>query len=516
MTALGVRSSDARPAIAVAALTVLGLVLRLRVAGQGVFADELSTYWIVSAHDLGGVISTVHSNAEITPPLSFVLSWLTTRPGLAPELLRAPALVAGTASIPLAYLVGLRTVGRLAALLAAALTALAPFMIYYSAEARGYGLAVALTMLSTLAMLRALDGGGGRWWLLYGAASCAAVYTHYTTVFVLGAQFAWLLGAQRSAWRPALWANAGAVVCFLPWISGLLNDFSSPTAEILSRLSPFTPDAARIALEHWSIGYPYAITPLRTLPGVVGLVLLALGLAAALVGLARSRVRAGRGGRALSLDPRLGLVVVLALAAPVGEALVSAVATHLFGTRNLAVSWPGFALALAALLLAAGPRLRLIAAALVIASFAFGAVKMLDSRFGRPDYRALARFVERRAAPGDVVIEGAILSPGPLSGLDAALEEKLRIFRAGQPQQHDHPFAVFDPVAPLPDVGRRAAATARGHRIFVVATKERIDLLARQVGDGWLGRYRRVEVATWPGILRLGVGVYERDPSRRG
>ncbi len=512
----GARNSRAGAALVVTALTVLGFAIRVRVAGQSVFADELSTYWIVSSHDLGGVLSTVHSNAEITPPLSFVLTWLATRAGLSPELLRAPALIAGTTSIPLAYLIGVRTVGRFAAILAAALTALAPFMIYYSGEARGYGVAVALVMVSTLSMLRALDSGRARWWLVYGAASCAAVYTHYTTVFVLAAQLAWLLWAERAAWRPAVLANVGAVVCFVPWLSGLANDLSSPTTAILSRLSPFTPDAARIVLEHWSIGYPYAVVPLRQLPGVPALALLALGLAGALVGLGRSARRARRRLDAVGLDRRLVLVLALALAAPVGEALVSAVATHLFGTRNLAVSWPWFALTFAAVLAAAGPRLRLLATALVVASFAFGAAKMLAPRFQRPDYRALARFVERTASPGDVVIEGKILSPGPLSGLDAALDGPFRVFRAGQPQERDHPFAVFDPVLPLAEVGRQAARAAQGRRIFVVATKETVDLLGHQVGDGWLDRYRRVEVVSWPGIIRLAVGVYARRPSPRG
>ena len=77
----------------------------------------------------------VHT-AEITPPLSFLLTWLTTRLGESPELVRLPALVAGIAAIPLVYLLGVLTVGRRAALLGATLTALSPFMIFYSAEAR--------------------------------------------------------------------------------------------------------------------------------------------------------------------------------------------------------------------------------------------------------------------------------------------------------------------------------------------------------------------------------------------
>src|SRR5437764_12926692 len=106
--------------LAVAALTALGAVPRAIVAHQSVFADELSTYWISATHSLGGVLSLMYStgrlhHAEITPPLSFLASWLTTRIGKSPELLRLPALLAGIATIPLVYGVGLKTVGRRAA-----------------------------------------------------------------------------------------------------------------------------------------------------------------------------------------------------------------------------------------------------------------------------------------------------------------------------------------------------------------------------------------------------------------
>ena len=99
-------------AAAVLVLTLVGFGLRVAVAQQDLFADELSTYWIVATHNLGGVISTVNSDAEITPPLSFVVAWLSTQVDLSPEWLRAPSVLAGTLTIPLVFWVGARTVGR--------------------------------------------------------------------------------------------------------------------------------------------------------------------------------------------------------------------------------------------------------------------------------------------------------------------------------------------------------------------------------------------------------------------
>ena len=177
--------------LVVLGMVVVGGVLRLVVARQDLFGDELATYWVVSTRGLRGVVETVSTTAEITPPFSFVLSWLTTRLGLSPELVRLPALVAGIAAIPLVYAVGTRTVGRSAAVLGAALTTLSPFMIFYSAEARGYGLLMGLLLLSTLALLLAIDTDKAGWWVLYGLCVCLAAYTHYTAVFVLVGQLGW-------------------------------------------------------------------------------------------------------------------------------------------------------------------------------------------------------------------------------------------------------------------------------------------------------------------------------------
>jgi hypothetical protein len=511
--------SPTLPAIVVTVLTALGAAVRIAVADQSVFGDELATYWIVSTNDLAGVVETVHGDAEITPPLYFVLAWAATQIDFTPELLRAPSLVAGTAAIPLIYLVGIRTVGRGAAVVAATLTALAPFMIFYSAEARGYQLAVVLVLLSTLALLTAVDGGRARLWIAYGACSCAAVYTHYTVVFALGAQLLWVMWAHPEAHRAALLANAAAVVAFLPWLGGLTADLSSPTTDILSSLSPFDLRSVRISIQHWSIGYPFAFesTRLRELPGMAAVVMFGLGLAVAVAGLAFAWLRVAPRTWLVRIDRRLVLVLALTLATPVGEAVVTAVSTNLFGTRNLAVSWPWFALSVAALIVAAGPRLRFVAAALVIGSFAIGAVKMLDEGFARPDFEAAAALVDREAVRGDVVVDGAVggLTPGPLSSLDVGLDRPHRVFRVGAPQQRDHPFAVLDPIFPVADVMRRVAKAASGRRIFIVTGDSPVPPSpaaripnAEQIVEALPPRYRRTEARTYPGILRLVVLVY--------
>jgi hypothetical protein len=507
----------ASPAVAVAALTIAGVVLRVIVAGQSVFADELSTYWISATHSLRGVISLMYGthaipHPEITPPLSFIASWVTTRLGRSPELLRLPSLIAGAITIPAVYVLGLRTVGRRAALVAAALTTFSPFMIYYSAEARAYGLMMMMVVISTLAVLLALDTGRKRWWVLYGVSSSAAVYTHYTSVFVLGAQFVWIMWAHPAARRATLITNLAAAASLLPWLPGLINDFDSPTLKILSALSPFTSYDVRLDLEHWLVGYPYTLAGgLTELPGVIAVVLLACAAILAGVGLARR----ARGGK-LRTDrcARVWLVVVLACATPIGEAVISALGNHIFGVRNLAASWPYLALACSAALVASGPRVRLLAAGMAIVALGLGAVKMLSPRFQRPDYQTAASFVAGHALPGDVVVdETGALSPGPLTGLDVSLHRPLPVFRGQAPAERGHPFGFSDRIVPLEAAIRSAVRNANGHRVFLVTNlfttdieglRARVSAVPGRFPEG----YRLVASRTYPGIGGTVVALY--------
>ena len=499
------------PLLVVGGLTLAGAVIRILVARQAYFADEMSTFWIVSTNDFGGVISTVDTTAEISPPLSFVAAWLGAQVDLAPEAVRAPSLIAGCLTIPGIYLLGLRTVGRAAGLVAAALTALAPFMIYYSSEARGYALMMAFVLGSTLTLLLAVDERRTRWWALYAVFSCAAVYTHYTCVFVLAAQLAWVLLTHPEARRAAVVANFAAVAAYIPWVPGLKHDLDSPTTEILSALSPFTASYVRESLEHWSVGYPYGtVSELSEVPGTFALVLVGLGTLVALAGLVFSRGRSLAGLR--SPDRRTLLIVGLALAAPVGAALFSAVgSTTIFSTRNIAASWPALALTFSVLLVSAGPWLRFVAAGLAIGCFAIGAVRLLQEPNERPHYQKAVELVEAGARPGDVVIdETGVLSPGPLTHIDPLFEGRQPVIRSRAPKEMDHPFTIFDPIVTPREASREAEAAAGGTgRIFVVTDVKGANL------DRGLGSYELARRRDFPGIQYLVVQRYDRrDPAR--
>jgi hypothetical protein len=491
--------------IAVAALTVAGLVFRVDLFRESLIADEMSTVWIITTNGLGGVWSTVHTDAEITPPLFFLTSWLAAQLYDAPEMVRLPSLLAGTATIPVIYLLGLRTVGRGAAVVAAAVVALSPFTVFHSSEARSYALMIVLVALSTLFMLLAVDTRRRVFWVLYGVVSCAAMYTHYTSAFVLATQLAWLFWTHPEARRPALVANVAAAVAFLPWLSGLQADLDSPTTKILSALSPFDADNIRSSLTRAVVGYPYSLTPLRELPGIVPLILFAAGLLLGLAGVARRAFRDGPRAWLAQLDRRIVLMVALALTVPLCTALVSAVGTNLFSTRNLAASWPGWALCVGALLMAAGSRLRIAAVACVLVSLAVGAFDLaLDDSSQRPDYKAAAAFINDSAAQGDVLVDGAVLSPGPLGPLDVALGQPQEIVRFDAPVQRDHPFAIFDRSLTRPEALADATQMAGDNRVFMVYATGASRFEPELFPAGWRMRERH----TFPGNRELQVEIW--------
>jgi mannosyltransferase len=397
-------------------LVAVGLLLRLASYDDALYGDELSTYFVVHGHSLSRMMAIIHSDQEQTPPLYFVLAWLSAKLGGGAQTLRLPSMVGGLAAIPLVYALGARTVGRLAGLLAAALVALSPFLIFYSTEARSYAVLMFLALASTYALVCALQTGRRRWWALYAVASCAAMYTHYTGLFVLVAQALWALWAHREAWRALLIANGAAAVGYIPWLGGYSQDANSPGARVIEAIHPFGAGTAARDFGHLALGAPFV--GLRALPGAWALALIGAGLAIA------AAVVVARGGRRPS--PQLALVIVAAAAVPLGAGAASIIGPSVYLSRNLITAAPFLALVAGALLSAPRGLVRAVAASLVVGGCAVGAAMTLDAGNQRPDYNALADYVQRTGRPGDPVAEVSVVFAGPaiLQSLEVAMADK--------------------------------------------------------------------------------------------
>ena len=504
----------------VGAVTVLGLLLRLPSFNDSLFGDELATYFVVTDRSLGDIVHLLEGNSvtgDLSPPLFFMVASLTDGLGGHAESLRLASLIAGLAAIPLTYLLGIWTAGRAAGLVAAAIIALSPFLIYYTTEARAYGLTLLLVLLSTLALLRAVETMSVWWWAAYALCSCAAIYAHYTPVYLLAGQFLWAFFARPGARLPLVVSNIAVAIAYLPWVPTLLENTDSPGSKVIGFLTPFNLANVRIELGRWGLGHPYI--PLRDLPGWIGIGLFLTGIACGVAGLVLAAYRRPPGVHVPRPPATIVLIAILALATPVGLILSSLIGDSVWNSRNLTSSWPGMAVAIGAVVTASTGALRLAAVGLVLAAFAIGAVKMLDSDNQRPSYDEAAAYIERNAQPGDPIVESPNPTPGPLTPvMDVALADigaakphpKLRL---GYPELaaklRAPPYAPL-PIATTDAVASRAAELGRGRALyFVVAGPADVRAAIRAAFRQELPpAFRRVKTAVFPGLIPVEVDVF--------
>ena len=200
------------PLLALIALTLVAGGLRAAtIEAQSFWDDELFTVWLVRL-DFGEMVRAWW-DSEATPPVYYVVTWLWSQVfGSGETGLRSLSVLAGTAAVPLVYLVGSRFASARSGLAAATLVALNPFLVWYGAEARSYAFVVPEVALGLLLFLTALTTPSRRnlvWWAL---ASALALATHYFTVFMVAPQAAWLLLAVPHERRRAVLAAIAAPV----------------------------------------------------------------------------------------------------------------------------------------------------------------------------------------------------------------------------------------------------------------------------------------------------------------
>ena len=488
-------------ALAVTALTALAFALRLAGIGQSLVDDEIFTYDIVTRFGLADIVGQVR-DTSITPPFHYLLAHLAVQIGDPTTWVRVPSLVLGTATIPLAYLVGARTVGREAALLGSALLALSPMAVWYGDEARAYATLTFLLVLSTYALLRALDAERRPWgwWAVFVLASAGVLYTHYTGVFVLGAQTAWAAWAclaRRDRARLGELAAATALIglAYLPWVPAYQDQHDNQVGILaINFLHPLNSHTAWENVAKLVVGQPFE--PWDDLLGTPGLVLLGAGLAALAAGLV---ARAREGGLPRPGPTGTVLVGALAVATPLALLVYGIFDTSLYAPRNLLASLPGMCLLLGAAVEVARPPFRAIAAAAIVAAVALACVQGLGADHRRPPFDLTGEYLDREAGPRDAVL---LLQAGhELFGRNPAL----RSLELGM--QRPHPFLETGVAADTARYRQTLRRAARRSRLFVVVAPVPgvpESVLRERLGPG----FRLLSERSFEGFARIRVAEY--------
>ena len=184
-------------AVALIAICAGAAALRFATLGAQSFDyDESFTIGILHG-SLGHALHRLPVT-ESTPPLYYMLAWLWARVfGLGAYGVRSLSALLGVALVPVAYACARELGSRRAALIAAALVAVNPFLVWYSQEARAYALLALLCALSFWAFVVALEDPRPRRMALWALASAAAVLSHYFAGYLVAAEAVWLIVATR-------------------------------------------------------------------------------------------------------------------------------------------------------------------------------------------------------------------------------------------------------------------------------------------------------------------------------
>ena len=442
-----------RVTAALAALTAIGFALRIAGLDESYFGDELYTADILWEDDPAGVVDRIR-DTESTPPLYYLLGWLAGQFGETLAMGRLPSVVFGSLAIPVTYWLGVMTVGRAAGLAGAAIVTVAPTAIFYSTEARAYGVLLFLATLALVLLLRALEREGAWPWVLFAACGALALYTHYTAAFPIGAALLWALWKRPERRRPTFVAGAAVVLLYLPWVPSIV---ANPLLELGT---PLSLDSAVRFVFRLLPGHPYVTLP--ELPGEVALVV----LAGALVVAAALALRGGR-DRLWPPSEGVGLLVVTGIATPIGLIVYSLLKTDIFQPRYLLAALPMYALLLGAVLTAPRGRVAWATAGAAVLAIAVGGVATAwDGSRQRPPYADVADHIQRVAAPDDVVADVPLfLGAGPSrTVLDVNLPRERRVSTALPVRRSDGSYGVV--------LSERDWAAVRAGRSMFVVTPE--------------------------------------------
>jgi 4-amino-4-deoxy-L-arabinose transferase-like glycosyltransferase len=377
-------AANRRPLVALVALTLAAAALRLwRLGHQGFWFDEGNTALLV--HFSPGKMLGLIPQTESTPPLYYCLAWVWARVfGYGETGLRSLSALCGVATVPVAYLAAQRLLSRRAAVIAAALVATSPFLIWYSQEARSYALLALLSALTLLAFARVRDDPAPGRAVAWVTACALALATHYYAVLVIAGEAVALLVAHRRR-RPVQVALAALGACGAALIPLAISQTHTGHSSWIAHVS--------LGLRMGQIPPQFVVgtgAPVRPLLWVVS------GCAVAMALLCAIRL-ADRVERARLAVPAAFVAGGLAL----NLALIAAGIDDLI-TRNL------IALFIPALLALAGAfAVRRSGAMGLVGAVALCAVGVtatagvaLDRKLQRPDWRGVARVLGPRPAAG--------------------------------------------------------------------------------------------------------------------
>jgi hypothetical protein len=176
---------DRRGWLVLAAITAAGAALRVALASESLWYDEISAFLSFAIEGPGVAFGSYAVPTNHVPmTLAVWLMWSASGGSLNELVLRAPALLAGVAAIPVAYALTATLFPRRAAPLGALVAAVAPVLVLGSAEARGYAFVMPAALIAALALARAMRTRATADYAVFAGACAFGAWAHPVAILV--------------------------------------------------------------------------------------------------------------------------------------------------------------------------------------------------------------------------------------------------------------------------------------------------------------------------------------------
>jgi len=205
-------------------ILLLGFSLRLvRLEDKEMWYDEAFAVLYAEKEPgsiIYGTVTPVEGAAADIHPLLyyfFLHGWMGL--GQSPFVIRFSSVVFGLLTLGLVFRIARELFDAHVGLLAAALTAISPFHIWYSQEARMYSLLCLLTLLSVYLFIKACKDGKWLHWMGFGVSTGLSLYAHNLAFLVpLTLDLLILVRRRWNLIGRLMVAHLVSLLMFLPWL----------------------------------------------------------------------------------------------------------------------------------------------------------------------------------------------------------------------------------------------------------------------------------------------------------
>lgn len=452
-------------------VVLLALALRLiNLSGRPMWYDE--AFAVLYAEKpfetmVYGTVAQVEGAAAEEHPLLFygLLHLWMGLAGQSPAAARALSVLMGTATVGMVYLLAARLYDRRTGLVAAAVTAVAPFAIYYSQEARMYALLALVATATAYFLVRAWTGGRWYHWAAFGLCGAMTLYTHNLGFSFLAALDLWLLwswlrgGRKWRSFGSIAWSHLLILALYAPWLAILPSQFGKIQQAYWVQQPGLVEAIQTVIIFHFA--YDNQALPGWLLP--VALLFSLLIVAIVVLEIARHR----------RPSSRHVLPALLAFLPPLLLAAVSQI-RPVYIVRALLPSALAYYILVAATLTARTiPRavrwgLLLPAALLILLSLAN---HYTYDTFPRPPFDELAAVLREHRGPGDAIVHSNKLTFLPTHYYDRSLPQAFIGDEPGTPSD-TLAYPTQQALGLFATPGIEAAAAGHGRVLWIVFRRE--------------------------------------------